>query len=67
MDQQGRHAGLRARGVLVVAGEPREPLFGYGRCLAHFAVDPEQVFVTTALVGPKTRFLPFNQGRFGGA
>ncbi|MYN68572.1 MAG: DEAD/DEAH box helicase [Acidobacteria bacterium] len=47
--------------------DPREPLFGYGRCLAHFAVDPEQVFVTTALSGPKTRFLPFNQGRFGGA
>ncbi len=47
--------------------DPREPLFGYGRCLAHFAVDPEQVFVTTHLLGPKTRFLPFNQGRFGGA
>ena len=47
--------------------DAREPLFGYGRCLAHFAVDPEQVFVTTCLAGPKTRFLPFNQGRFGGA
>ena len=45
----------------------REPLFGYARCLAHFAVDPEQVFVTTRLAGPKTRFLPFNRGRFGGA
>ncbi|MYF30276.1 MAG: type I restriction endonuclease subunit R, partial [Gammaproteobacteria bacterium] len=43
--------------------DPREPLFAYGRCLAHFAVDPEQVFVTPALAGPKTRFLPFNQGR----
>ena len=47
--------------------EPREPLFAYGRCLAHFAVDPEQVFVATHLLGPKTRFLPFNRGRFGGA
>ncbi|MCA9605153.1 MAG: putative DNA binding domain-containing protein [Myxococcales bacterium] len=47
--------------------DPREPLFAYGRCLAHFAVDPELVFVTTSLAGPKTRFLPFNQGRFGGA
>ena len=47
--------------------DPREPLLAYGRCLAHFAVDPEQVFVATALAGPKTRFLPFNQGRFGGA
>ena len=45
----------------------REPLFAYGRCLAHFAVDPEQVFVTTQVAGLKTRFLPFNRGRFGGA
>ena len=47
--------------------DPREPLFAEGRCLAHFAVDPELVFVTTRLAGPATRFLPFNQGRFGGA
>lgn len=47
--------------------DPREPLLAYGRCLAHFAVDPELVFVTTRLAGSKTRFLPFNQGRFGGA
>ena len=47
--------------------DPREPLFSYGRCLAHFAVDPDLVYVTTHLIGPGTRFLPFNQGRFGGA
>jgi type I restriction enzyme R subunit len=47
--------------------DPREPLFAYGRCLAHFAVDPDLVYVTTHLVGQKTRFLPFNQGKFGGA
>jgi type I restriction enzyme, R subunit len=47
--------------------DPREPLFAYGRCLAHFAVDPDLVYVTTHLDGAKTRFLPFNQGRFGGA
>ena len=47
--------------------DPREPLFAYGRCLAHFAVDPELVTVTAQLAGPKTRFLPFNRGRFGGA
>ncbi|MBD3235784.1 MAG: DEAD/DEAH box helicase [Candidatus Eisenbacteria bacterium] len=47
--------------------DPREPLFGFGRCLAHFAVDPELVFVTTRLAGAKTRFLPFNQGRDDGA
>ncbi|MDW8373303.1 MAG: type I restriction endonuclease [Planctomycetota bacterium] len=47
--------------------DPREPLFRYGRCLAHFAVDPDLVYVTTHLQGARTRFLPFNQGRFGGA
>ena len=47
--------------------DPREPLLAYGRCLAHFAVDPDLVYVTTHLAGPRTRFLPFNQGRFGGA
>jgi type I restriction enzyme R subunit len=47
--------------------DPRDPLLAYGRCLAHFAVDPDLVYVTTQLAGPKTRFLPFNQGKFGGA
>ncbi|MEK6815426.1 MAG: RNA-binding domain-containing protein, partial [Nitrospirota bacterium] len=47
--------------------DPREPLFRYGRCLAHFAVDPDLVYVTTQFAGPRTRFLPFNQGKFGGA
>ncbi len=47
--------------------DPREPLFKYGRCLAHFAVDPDLVYVTTHLEGVRTRFLPFNQGKFGGA
>jgi type I restriction enzyme, R subunit len=45
----------------------REPFFAFGRCLAHFAVDPDQVYLTTHLEGSKTRFLPFNQGRGGGA
>jgi type I restriction enzyme R subunit len=45
----------------------RQPLFAYGRCLAHFAVDPDLVYVTTHLTGAKTFFLPFNKGKFGGA
>ena len=49
------------------ARDPREPLFTYGRCLAHFAVDPNSVFVTTHLAGQRTRFLPFNKGWNGGA
>lgn len=45
----------------------REPFFAFGRCLAHFAVDPDLVYLTTQLTGSTTRFLPFNQGRNGGA
>lgn len=47
--------------------DPREPLLAPRRCLAHFAVDTELVYVTTRLEGPSTVFLPFNRGRFGGA
>lgn len=45
----------------------REPLLRFRRCLAHFAVDPDLVYVTTELAGAKTRFLPFNRGKHGGA
>ncbi len=47
--------------------DPKEPLFRSGRCLAHFAVDPDYVYFTTGLRGRKTRFFPFNQGWAGGA
>jgi type I restriction enzyme R subunit len=47
--------------------DPHEPLLAFRRCLAHFAVDPDLVYVTSQLAGPRTRFLPFNQGKFGGA
>lgn len=47
--------------------DPREPLLSFRRCLAHFAVDPDLVYVTTCLAGAETSFLPFNQGKYGGA
>jgi type I restriction enzyme, R subunit len=47
--------------------DPKEPLFRFRRCLAHFAVDNDLVYVSTELAGAKTRFLPFNQGYDGGA
>lgn len=47
--------------------DPREPLLAFRRCLAHFAVDPDLVYMATRLEGEKTRFLPFNRGKFGGA
>ncbi len=47
--------------------DPRQPLFAFGRCLAHFAVDNDLVSVTTHLQGKDTYFLPFNVGKYGGA
>jgi len=47
--------------------DPKEPLFRFKRCLAHFALDNDLVYVATELAGAKTQFLPFNQGYDGGA
>ena len=46
----------------------RELLFDFTkRTLVHFAVDQDQVFMTTRLSGDKTHFLPFNLGNQGHA
>lgn len=47
--------------------DPREPLFGFGRSLAHFAVDDQRVKFCTELKGKSSWFLPFDQGYNAGA
>ena len=47
--------------------DPKEPLFKFERCLVHFAVDEDLVYMTTRLEGGKTTFLPFNKGRDDGS
>ncbi len=48
--------------------DPREPVFEFKRrTLVHFAVDTEEVWMTTRLASDATHFLPFNQGCEGGA
>jgi type I restriction enzyme R subunit len=45
-----------------------EPLLTFKRgALVHFALDEDNVSMTTRLQNGKTRFLPFNRGRDGGA
>ncbi|UUP18385.1 type I restriction endonuclease subunit R [Nitratireductor thuwali] len=45
-----------------------EPLLTFKRgALVHFAVDQDNVSMTTRLQNGKTRFLPFNRGHNGGA
>ena len=48
--------------------DPSDLLFQFKkRALVHFAVDPDEVYMTTRLAGRNTHFLPFNKGRAGGA
>jgi type I restriction enzyme R subunit len=47
--------------------DPREELFRLGRCMVHFAVDSEQIWMATHLKGENTYFLPFNKGYNNGA
>ena len=41
--------------------DPKEALFKFKRCLVHFAVGNEKVYMTTKLAGADTKFLPFNK------
>lgn len=47
--------------------DPREKLFEFGRCVAHFALDEHEVRFCTHLKGKASWFLPFNQGWNDGA
>src|SRR5208337_1277929 len=46
---------------------PKELLFQFGRCLAHFAVDDSEVRFCTELKAKASWFLPFNKGWNDGA
>lgn len=47
--------------------DPRELVFQFGRCMAHFAVDDAHVRFSTKLAGTSSWFLPFDKGYQGGA
>ena len=42
--------------------DERQTLLQFGRCLVHFVVDTDEVYMTTKLQGSDTVFLPFNKG-----
>lgn len=63
--QNVKHAEKQYRQDRSPAGEP---LLTFKRgAIVHFAVDQDNVSMTTRLMNGKTRFLPFNRGRDGGA
>ena len=48
--------------------DPNDLIFQFKkRTLVHFAVDPDQAYMTTRLAGKSTYFLPFNLGNNNGA
>lgn len=48
--------------------DPHEPIFEFKRrTLVHFAVDTEEVWMTTRLANKATHFLPFNKGNAEGS
>jgi len=48
--------------------DPRELLFQFKkRALVHFAVDADEVYMTTRIDGKRTKYLPFNLGHNNGA
>ena len=48
--------------------DPKDPIFQFKkRTLVHFAVDTDEVHMTTKLAGKSTGFLPFNKGDGTGA
>lgn len=48
--------------------DPKDLIFQFKkRSLVHFAVDPDEVYMTTRLAGKATHFLPFNLGNGTGA
>lgn len=63
--QNVKHAEKQYRQDRSPAGEP---LLTFKRgAIVHFAVDQDNVSMATRLMNGKTRFLPFNRGRDGGA
>jgi type I restriction enzyme R subunit len=63
--QTVKHAERQYRKDRPPAGEP---LLTFKRgAIVHFAVDQNHISMTTRLMNGKTRFLPFNRGRDGGA
>lgn len=62
----GQTAKVHAQKQYKYDRDVRQPLLNFGRCLVHFAVDTDEVYMTTKLNGGNTFFLPFNKGNDNG-
>ncbi|WP_321480395.1 DEAD/DEAH box helicase family protein [uncultured Bacteroides sp.] len=58
----GQNAKVHGQNQYKLKRDITQPLLNFGRCIVHFAVDTDEVYMTTKLNGADTFFLPFNQG-----
>ena len=58
----GQNAKVHGQNQYKYKRDIAQPLLNFGRCLVHFAVDTDEVYMTTKLNGAGTFFLPFNLG-----
>ena len=58
----GQNAKLHGQNQYKYDRDIQQPLLNFGRCIVHFAVDTDEVYMTTKLAGANTFFLPFNLG-----
>ena len=58
----GQNAKVHGQNQYKFKRDITQPLLNFGRCIVHFAVDTDEVYMTTKLDGANTFFLPFNLG-----
>ena len=58
----GQNAKVHGQNQYKFKRDITQPLLNFGRCVVHFAVDTDEVYMTTKLDGGSTFFLPFNLG-----
>ena len=58
----GQNAKVHGQNQYKFKRDISQPLLNFGRCIVHFAVDTDEVYMTTKLDGAGTFFLPFNLG-----
>lgn len=58
----GQNAKVHGQNQYKYKRDTAQPLLNFGRCIVHFAVDTDEVYMTTKLNGDNTFFLPFNLG-----
>jgi type I restriction enzyme R subunit len=59
----GQNAKVHGQNQYKFKRDITQPLLNFGRCIVHFAVDTDEVYMTSKLNAKDTFFLPFNLGQ----